>query len=193
MRKMKRHKVAKKLKSLKRPVIIRPGDMVYREQDRITLEDKDTFVPKVLSDAKVDFAIGGTTQPWYDAARLVRNGIDREQAIKAVTINAAKAIGLEHLIGSIEKGKMANLLVLSGDPLDSMTWVESVFVQGHHVYDRSKDKRLRELMDGIYETEKADKKAAQKKPEGAPAKSPADNKKPGAAKKAAGGSKSKKN
>ncbi|MFT7616635.1 MAG: imidazolonepropionase-like amidohydrolase [Planctomycetota bacterium] len=152
------YKVAKKLKALKRPVILTPGNMIYREQDRMTLEDKDTFVPKALSDAKVDFAIGGSDAPWEDAARCVRNGVSREKAVAAITINAAKAIGLEHLIGSIEKGKLANLLVLSGDPLDNMTWVESVLVGGHLVYERSKDKRLRDLMDGMYETEKIEKK-----------------------------------
>ncbi len=148
------YKVAKKLKSLGRPVIIRSQDMVFREQDRITLKDKDTFLPKVLSDAKVDFAIGGTTEPWYDAARCVRNGVSRERALAAITINAAKAIGLGHLIGSIEKGKMANILILSGDPLDNMTWVEGVIVAGQLVYERNKDKRLRDLLDGVYNTEK---------------------------------------
>lgn len=151
-------KVAKKLKALKRPVILTPGEMIHREQDRMTLEDKDTFVPKALSDAKVDFAIGGSDLPWEEAARCVRNGVSREKAIAAITINAAKAIGLQHLIGSIEKGKLANLLVLSGDPLDNLTWVEQVIVQGHLVYERSKDKRMRDLMDGMYETEKIEKK-----------------------------------
>ena len=155
------YKAVKQMKSLKRPVIIRPRDFVYREQDRITLEDKDTFVPKVLNDAKVEFAIAGSSRPWYEAARCVRNGISREKALAAITINAARAIGLGHLIGSIEKGKLANLLILSGDPLDNLTWVESVVVQGELVYERNKDKRLNDLMDGIYATEKSDRKSAE--------------------------------
>ncbi len=160
------------LKGLKRPVILPSGSMVFTERDRITLEEEDTFVASVYADKKIPFALSTTKEPLYDAARLVRNGVARQTALEAVTINGARAIGLDHMVGSIEVGKLANLVILTGDPLDAMTWVDGVLVNGVLVYERSKDKRLRELMLGVAETEerrkaeKSEADKAEKKPAG---------------------------
>ena len=45
-------------------------------------------------------------------------------------------------------GRLGNLVILSGDPLDQVTVVEQVVVEGRLVYDRSKDARLKELLSG---------------------------------------------
>jgi len=76
----------------------------------------------------------------------VREGIKRSRALKAVTLWPAEMLGLEDRLGSLEPGKDANILVLSGDPLDIETWVENVFVQGVEVYDRDDDIRLKRLL-----------------------------------------------
>ena len=55
-------------------------------------------------------------------------------------------IGLADRLGSLEVGKDANILVLSGDPLDAQTWVERGFIEGVQVYDRDKDIRLKQLL-----------------------------------------------
>ncbi|MCB9833007.1 MAG: amidohydrolase family protein [Planctomycetes bacterium] len=141
------------LKDLPRPVILPVGSMVHTEKDRITLEDEDSFVPKIYADKKIAFALAGTKEPLYDAARCVRNGVDRQVALEAVTINAAKAIGMDHLVGSIETGKLGNLLILTGDPLDQLSWVDGVLINGVLVYERAKDRRLRDLMLGVADTE----------------------------------------
>ena len=184
-------KAARMLRGLKRPVILPASQMVYSEQNRETLEREETFVPERLAKAKVPFALSDSRDPRYDAARLVRNGISRQAALEAITINAAKAAGIDQAFGSIEVGKSGDLVILSGDPLDAMSWVDSVIIEGHHVYERAKDLRLRELMKGVHRTEErarraeaAKKKAAEAK-KAKPAKKAATSK-PGKATKADG-------
>jgi imidazolonepropionase-like amidohydrolase len=50
-------------------------------------------------------------------------------------------------LGSIEKGKDGNLVVLTGDPLDSQSWVETVLIDGKVVYERSKDEKLKRILE----------------------------------------------
>ena len=57
----------------------------------------------------------------YHAAHAVAWGLPRDEAIKALTINAAEILGVADRIGSIEPGKLANLLVVKGDPLEIRT------------------------------------------------------------------------
>jgi len=85
--------------------------------------------------------------PTFNAAQCVRNGVPRAVALEAITINPARMLGLEEHLGSIETGKIANLVVLSGDPLDFNSWVEKSFIDGILAYDRARDTRLQRLMD----------------------------------------------
>lgn len=62
--------------------------------------------------------------------------LERGDAIRMVTLNAARVLGIDHLTGSIEKGKMADLTLWDGDPLSVYTRAEKVFVEGRQVYDR---------------------------------------------------------
>jgi len=85
------------------------------------------------------------TDDWITDSRLflrmaalgVRAGLSREEAIKALTINGAVMLGLESRIGSIEPGKDADLVILSGDPLSVYTKVERTMVEGRVVFDRA--------------------------------------------------------
>lgn len=71
------------------------------------------------------------------AALAVRGGMSREGALRALTINNAKILELDDRIGSLEPGKDADFIVLSGDPLSVYTVVEHTFVDGEQVFDRS--------------------------------------------------------
>lgn len=71
------------------------------------------------------------------AALAVRAGMKRDAAIRALTINPAKMIDLGNRIGSLETGKEADFLVLSGDPFSVYTRVEQTWVEGVKVFDRS--------------------------------------------------------
>jgi imidazolonepropionase-like amidohydrolase len=64
------------------------------------------------------------------AALAVREGLSNEDALKVMTINPAKILGLEKRLGSIEKGKEADLVVWEGDPLDVRTKPERVYIAG---------------------------------------------------------------
>ncbi|MGE0440864.1 MAG: amidohydrolase family protein [Gemmatimonadales bacterium] len=66
----------------------------------------------------------------YNAALATAYGLDPDEALKALTINPARMFGVADRIGSIEAGKVANLQVTTGDPLDVRTQVKHVFIRG---------------------------------------------------------------
>ena len=69
----------------------------------------------------------------YSAAISVAWGLPRDEAIRALTINAAEILGVADRIGSIERGKAANLVVAKGDPLEIRTEITHVFINGRSV------------------------------------------------------------
>lgn len=70
----------------------------------------------------------------YNAGMCVPYGLDKEQALSAITLNAAKIMGLEQSIGSLEEGKMASFVICSGDLLDMKeSSIESVVINGKKV------------------------------------------------------------
>lgn len=99
--------------------------------------------PALLAQAGVDVSLN-TDDPITDsrlflrtAAIAVRHGLSREAALEAVTLASARQLDLDDRIGSIEPGKDADLVVLSGDPLSVHTQVLQTWVEGEQVYDAS--------------------------------------------------------
>ena len=78
----------------------------------------------------------------YQAAMSVAWGLKREDAIKALTINAAEILGIANRVGSIENGKDANLFIAKGDPLEVRTEITHVIIQGKDVGTDSKHEAL---------------------------------------------------
>jgi imidazolonepropionase-like amidohydrolase len=68
------------------------------------------------------------------AAYAVREGLDRQLALRAVTLNPARALGIADRLGSLAPGKDADLCIWSGDPLDPMQRVESAYTQGREIF-----------------------------------------------------------
>ena len=74
------------------------------------------------------------------AALGVRGGLSREKALYAMTMAGARMLDLQDRVGSLERGKDADFIVLSGDPLSVYTHVLQTFVEGVKVFDRSNPK-----------------------------------------------------
>lgn len=77
--------------------------------------------------------------PQVDAAFAVRGGLENRKALRTITLDAARIIGADARIGSIEKGKDADVLILDGDPLHYRTFVETALVNGKVVYEKDKE------------------------------------------------------
>lgn len=142
--------------------VILDADLMYRKRDPISGELIETFIPDIYRDAGVKFAIqpsrtGSMPERFlgYQAARLVRSGVSPEAALRIVTLGAAEICGVADRYGSIEVGKVANLVMWTGDPLDLTSWVQKVWVEGILAYDREKDARLERLFPEVPEEPEA--------------------------------------
>jgi imidazolonepropionase-like amidohydrolase len=83
---------------------------------------------------------GGATRFLEESAALASSyGLTREQALAAITADAAKLLGIEKTHGSIEKGKAADLVLLSGEPFEVGTAVERTILDGETVFQRKGD------------------------------------------------------
>lgn len=74
----------------------------------------------------------------FEAAQAIPYGLSFNDALKAVTINPAKLLGLEKKIGTLEKGKDADIVLYNGDPFEYLTKVCMVFIDGEAVSDNCK-------------------------------------------------------
>ena len=75
------------------------------------------------------------------AGRQAGLDVDREDAIRWITINAAWVLGIDSLTGSLEPGKQADVVLWSGDPLSVYANVEKVWNEGWLVFDRASEER----------------------------------------------------
>ncbi len=78
----------------------------------------------------------------HEAAMAVAAGMDHERALRAITINAAKLLDIDKDYGSIEVGKVADLVLYDGDPFEHATQVTRTLMRGKVVYDRAEYLKL---------------------------------------------------
>ena len=134
------------------PVVLGPA-LMHVERDPVTGKEIETFVPNEFKKRNVRFALQSLNPPaqalWFQAALCVGRGLDRKDALDAVTRVPADMLRLGNRVGSLEAGKDGNVVLLSGDPLSVTTTVQYVVIDGRLVYDRSKDVRMRHLLEGI--------------------------------------------
>jgi imidazolonepropionase-like amidohydrolase len=87
-----------------------------------------------------------------EAAKAVKwGGMDEIEALKLVTLNPAKQLGVDHLVGSIEVGKDADLVLYDGHPLSILSVVQKTFVDGDLYFDIEADRERQALVDGLKE------------------------------------------
>ncbi|MHC4325892.1 MAG: amidohydrolase family protein, partial [Planctomycetota bacterium] len=92
------------------------------------------------SGVKLAFSSVAPKTALYDlrtsAILAVKYGLDKEMALKSLTINAAEILGVADRLGSISEGKDADLVILNGDPLQLTSGIEMVIINGNIVYQR---------------------------------------------------------
>jgi imidazolonepropionase-like amidohydrolase len=119
------------------PVIIGP---LFTSRSKVELRNRSLANPGKLAAAGVTIAIT-TDHPVvpinflaHQAALSVKHGLDRDTALRALTINPARIVGIEDRLGSIEPGKDADLVIWSGDPLDVLSRVTIAVMDGEEIY-----------------------------------------------------------
>lgn len=133
------HKVADELAKRGIRAVVGPS---LTARSKVELRDRTLLTPLVLAKAGVEFAIM-TDHPVipiqylpFSAALAVREGLDEEIALRAITINAAAIAGVADRVGSLEVGKDADIVVWSDHPFELMSRVLVTIVDGQVVYRR---------------------------------------------------------
>ncbi|MEU3274737.1 amidohydrolase [Saccharomonospora sp. NPDC006951] len=119
------------------PVILGP---LFTSRQKVELRHRTLRAPGILARAGVRIAIT-TDAPVvpinflvYQAALAVKDGLDPETALRALTVNPAEMLGLGDKVGALKPGLDADIALWSGDPLDVMNRATRVFVRGRDVY-----------------------------------------------------------
>ena len=130
------------------PVIVHPT----MQRAAGSLETQHTLLATaaLLHAAKVPVTIGTAFEGYVpktrnlraEAAMAAANGLGHDQALKAVTLDAAKLLGIDKECGSVEVGKLADLVLYDGDPFEHATHVTHTVLNGKVVYDRSEYLKL---------------------------------------------------
>ena len=127
-------------------ILSQPHSLPTAEDDDV---DQPYKTPAMLQKAGVTFAINdddGQTRGrnlMFNAGTAVTYGLTKEQALQAITLNAAKVLGVDKKTGSIEVGKDANIIISEGDILDMRSsQVIQAFIQGRNINLDDKQKQL---------------------------------------------------
>lgn len=141
------YKVKDLLRSKDIPVILRP--MLTSPPEEDDPYDRELSQPAELAAAGVKFAIASFDNSFarrlgQNAGNAVSHGLPYDEALRAVTINPAQILGLGSQLGTLEQGKIANLIVTNGDPLELTTDVKYLFIKGQLTSTENKHHRLYE-------------------------------------------------
>jgi hypothetical protein len=120
-------------------VVLQPGI------DRVPFSADLMNVSQLLAQQEIPFCISmslsksqlsaSQDDPMFPVAMLVKTGLDRDLALKSITIKPAQLLGLEKTHGSLEKEKHANFLVFDGDPLKTGSLLQQVFLNGNKIHE----------------------------------------------------------
>jgi imidazolonepropionase-like amidohydrolase len=145
-------KVADEMAERGLPVILTSAYSPTPNRDESILASYRNAAFLQAAGVKIAFGTGSTSDVRklpYHAAHSVAFGLPAEEGLKAVTLNTAEILGMGDVVGSIEPGKRADLLITDGDPLQALTWIERMFIDGVEVdpRDNKHDRLYREYVD----------------------------------------------
>lgn len=145
--------------------VVWPRRNVPRDEERMSLDGSSAEAAALLSRAGVAVAcypspsgglgaggigMGGLlgwdmNTPFVDPAYAVRGGLSPEEALSSVTLVPARMAGVGHRMGSLEPGKDADFLVMTGDPLHYQSLVDLAYIEGKLFYDRALEPQLKDV------------------------------------------------
>ena len=141
------YKVKDLLRSKNISVILRPVLSQVEEED--DPYDRLLTQPAELSQAGVKFAMGSFDNSFarrlgQNAANAISHGLSYDEGLKSVTLYPAQIFGVADQLGTLETGKIANVIVTNGDPLDVTTDLKYLFIKGQLTPTGNKHQRLYE-------------------------------------------------
>jgi imidazolonepropionase-like amidohydrolase len=130
------------------PVVVHPP--MQRVGASMETYNSHLCTAALLAERKVPLAIGTSFEGYVPKTRVLRheaavalvNGLGFDAALRAVTLDAAHLLGIEDRFGSLEVGKVADLVLYDGDPFENATHVTHTILGGRLVYDRAEYLKL---------------------------------------------------
>ena len=127
------------------PVLVEPMDNIPTfDALGIRYENAPLLAKGGVKVALMETATENTRDLRQQAGNAVASGMTWEQALRAVTLTPAEILGVAGQYGSIDAGKVANVVVWSGDPFEFTTGVEHVYIRGREIPLRSRQTELLE-------------------------------------------------
>lgn len=135
--------IADRIADSKTPVVVHPT----MQRSASSMETLNSFLGNaaVLADRKIPLSIGTAFEGYVPKTRVLRheaaismvNGMGYDRALRAITLDAAKLLGIDKEYGSIDAGKVADLVLYDGDPFENATHVTYTLMAGRVVHDRA--------------------------------------------------------
>src|ERR1041385_5648208 len=146
------YKVAGELAKRKIPVTLTITDSPGGKLEAVNI---DLEAAAILDKAGVKVEVN--TDDWINSSRFllreaaltVRGGLSEDAALRALTINPAEMLDLQSRVGSLERGKDADFVILSGEPFSAYTKVLETWIEGEKIFDRSRPGDLRYATGGF--------------------------------------------
>ncbi len=143
-------KMAKELKEKNIPVVLGSVFEVPRGEDAPYDEGFGRAAELFKAGVKFAFATANASESGagdvrllpYHAGTSAAFGLPKEEALKSVTIYPAQIFGVDKVVGSIEPGKLANLVITDGDILEYRTRIKQIFIAGRPIDMSNKHQRL---------------------------------------------------
>jgi imidazolonepropionase-like amidohydrolase len=140
--------VAEEIAAARVPVVVHPT----MQRVGSSMETYHSYLGNaaVLADHRVPVTIGTAFEGYVPKTRVLRHeaamamvhGLGFERALRAVTLDAARLLGIEDRFGSLEPGKVADLVLYDGDPFEHATHVTHTVIGGRVVYERAEYLKL---------------------------------------------------
>jgi imidazolonepropionase-like amidohydrolase len=140
--------IADTVAAAKVPVVVHPT--MQRVGSTMETYNSHLCNAAVLADHHIPVAIGTAFENYVPKTRVLRheaaialvNGLGYERALRAITLDAARVLGIDDRFGSLETGKVADVVLYDGDPFEHTTHVTHTLIGGRVIYDRAEYLKL---------------------------------------------------